>query len=228
MNLKVSVFGGRFLRKGDKMNPIITSVAVFLGVLLYSISPSFAQSVKTFTLSASVPPATSIAINAFSVNSTGTPIFTAVNGLALSFGSLTFNATNGIYLPDHYFVVDLASQGGAGTPNVTLTYTEGANPNSSTGGNGLGKKATATFVKVAGTTETGLTGHGPKKLLSDLSSGENIAASEITGGFLRVYLGIVTGDPNASFPDPSGAEVFSNADSGGTYDGTLLVSATLP
>lgn len=40
------------------------------------------------------------------------------------------------------------------------------------------------------------------------------------------YLGIVTKDPAAAIPDPASGELFTNADKPGTYDGTLLISAT--
>ena len=200
---------------------------ILLGMILFIWTKTFTVD-KTFLVSATVPAATSVSISAFSVSGTP-PVFTAVTGTSLSFNPLTFEPTNKIYLPNHFFAIDVAPVGGAGNPNVSFTYTEGSNPNSP--GHGLGFKWTATFVKVTGPTnspvETGIAAHGPKKLLKDLA-GETINKTEITGGFLRIYLGVVTLDPNATFKDPTGAEVFSNADAPGPYDGSLLISATLP
>jgi hypothetical protein len=173
-----------------------------------------------FLVSASVPAATGVSITPSRVNS-ATNAFTPVAGTNLSFDPLTFQAANGIYLPDHFFAIDVGVTGGAGTPTVTVAYTEGLNPNAP--GKGLGWHAAATFIRVEGTTEVPLTAHGPKKLLKDLSS-ENVTASEIAGGFFRLYTGIVTGDATT----PTGGVPFTNADVPGAYNGTLVVTATVP
>ncbi len=211
-------------------NKTVLALIVLCGSFIVVSAPSWAVDETTFTVKATVPTATSVSITAYSVNSTGTPVFTPVVGTLLDFSPLTFNAINQIYLPDHFFAIDLAPVGGAASPNVTATFTQGANPNNPA--HGLGWKSTATFIKVTGPTgtqvETGLATHGPKKLLKDLTGGENIGSSETAGGFLRIYLGIVTLDPGATFPDPAGSETFSNADLPGDYDGTFLVSATIP
>ena len=184
-----------------------------------------AADTTTYTVSASVPQATSVNMGATRVNSADNSR-SAVSGTALSFDPMTFNSANQIWLPDHYFAVDVTPGTGAGSTDVTLSYTEGANPNSGTSGHGLGWKSTATFMKVVGSTETGLSGHGPKKMLKDLS-GEHIVPSEVSGGFLRVYLGIVTKDSSQPIPDPAASEVFTNADHAGAYDGSLVITATV-
>jgi hypothetical protein len=179
---------------------------------------------RTFTVSASVPTATSVSITATRVN-VANNARTPVTGTTLSFDPMTFNTANQIWLPDHYFIIDVGTTGGAGNTDATFTYTEGANPNSP--GHGLGWKSTATFAKVTSSgQETGLTAHGPKRMLKDLN-GEHILPAELTDGFLRVYLGIVTKDPSATVPDPASSELFTNADRPGTYDGSLVVTATV-
>jgi hypothetical protein len=200
-----------------KLNYIVLAVVLALAVQ----GPNVAQAVDTsFLVSASIPAATGASIKASKVNST-TNVFTAVTGTDLSFDPMTFNATNGVFLPDHFFAIDVGAVGGAGTPDVVVTYTEGANPN--TGGKGLGWHAAATFVRVEGTTEVPLTSHGPKKLLKDLSS-EHVTIAETVGGFFRLYTGIVTGDAST----PTGGIPFTNADRPGAYNGTLVVTATVP
>jgi|CXWL01.1.fsa_nt_gi hypothetical protein len=174
----------------------------------------------SFLVSASVPAATGVSITASRVNS-ATNAFTPVAGTNLSFDPLTFNAINGIYLPDHFFAIDVGVVGGAGAPSVVVAYTEGLNPNNP--GKGLGWHSAATFIRVEGTTEVPLTAHGPKKLLKDISS-ENITSTETTGGFLRVYAGILTGDATT----PATGVPFTNADKPGAYNGTLVVTATVP
>jgi len=208
------------------MRRIILCIALGISLLLVLVPVSFAVT-RSFVVSASVPRATGVGINAFKVDS-ATNAFTPVAGTNLSFDPMVFNTANGIYLPDHYFAIDVAAIGGAGSPDVTVAYSEGANPNSP--GKGLGWKSTSTFVKVTGPTgsqtETGLTAHGPKKLLKDLI-GEFINDTEITGGFLRIYIGVVTHDPAQRFPDPGSGVPFTNGDNPGTYDGTLVISATV-
>ena len=196
---------------------LLTAAAVML--VAQGTGPAGAAT-TSFVVSASVPAATGVSIVASQVNST-TNAFTPVAGTNLSFDPLTFNTTNNIYLPNHFFAIDIGVTGGAGAPNTTVTYTEGLNPNGA--GKGLGWHSAATFVRVEGATEVPLTTHGPKKLLKDLSS-ENITVAESTGGFLRVYAGILTGDATT----PAGGIPFSNADKPGAYNGTLVVTATVP
>ncbi len=202
------------------MNKTMGKLMMAAGVLL-AVGVVSAQAATTnFLVSASVPSATGVSIVASQVDS-ATNDFTPVAGTNLSFDPLTFEATNQIYLPNHFFAIDVGVTGGAGAPNVTVAYTEGLNPN--TPGKGLGWHAAATFVRIEGTTEVPLTAHGPKKLLKDLTS-ENITSAETTGGFLRVYTGIVTGDATT----PTGGVPFTNADKPGAYNGTLVVTATVP
>lgn len=207
---------------------------LFLFVLgaLFVATPAFAiVTSKTFLLQANIPAATGSQINAFSINGTGTPVFTPVAGTTLSFNTgptMPFDVPAGIYIPDHYFAIDVAGSGGAGSPDVTVTYSGDTKPAGQT--TGLGVKATATFVKVSGSgataTETGITTAGPKKRLIDVN--QTILKTAYAGGFLRIYLGVVTKDPAATFPDPANSEPFTNADVAGAYAGTFLISATVP
>lgn len=169
-----------------------------------------------------MPLATSVNFTATNINA-ATGNRTAVSGNSLSFDPMSFNSTSQAWFPDHFFAVDVAPSG-PGNMNVTVNYTEGNNPNNPA--HGLGWKSTATFMKVTGTTETALTAHGPKKMLKDLS-GESITTAEISGGFLRTYLGVVTKDQSAAFPDPPTSELFTNADKSGAYDGSLVITATV-
>jgi hypothetical protein len=124
-----------------------------------------------------------------------------------------------MWLPDHYFSIDAAATGGSGNADVTITYADTANPNGT--GHGLGWKTTMAFAKVVGTTETLITAHGPKKMLKDLN-GEHVLGSETAGGFLRMYVGVVS----KAADDPATSEAFTNSDKAGTYSGTLTITAT--
>lgn len=201
---------------------------------------------KTLMVTAAVPNSIAVAISSMRVNGTAvvSPIkmgmlvaagasvsaATASSGVALSFDPLTFNNASKIWLPDHYFTLDIGPTGGPGSTDVVLTYTEGANPNAP--GHGIGWKTTATFMRATvdgggNTIETPLTAHGPKRMLIELN-GEHITPGEITNqGWLRVYIGVVSKDPGATFQDPANSEVFSNVDHPGYYDGALVITATV-
>lgn len=198
---------------------LFLSTALSLMMLGYS-APNVGAETANFLVSATIPAATGVTISAARVNS-ATNEFTPVTGTNLSFDPMTFDATNGIYLPDHFFAIDVGGVGGAGAPTVNVSYTEGLNPNGAT--NGLGSHAAATFVRVETASEVPLTAHGPKKLLKDIT-GESITTAEQSGGFLRIYAGIVTGDAST----PSGGAPFTNGDQPGAYNGTLVVTATVP
>lgn len=176
----------------------------------------------TYTLNATVPLATGVG---FTVNRivAATGVATAVTGTTLTFNPLVFNTANQIYLPNHYYSIAVAPVGGAGSPQATVSYAEGTNPNAP--GHGLGWKTVATFVKAVGAVETVIPGHG-KKMLKDLTS-ENVTAAETAGGILKLYVGIVTKDPAAVPPDPAASEPFTNADAAGTYTGTLTITGTV-
>ncbi len=190
--------------------------------LLFQAVPVWATPV-TFTVSATVPAATGVSIGVSSVHATTNAFSALLAGITdLSFDPMTFNTTTNIYTSNVLYALNFLVFGGGGAPDVTITYQEGSNPNGST--NGLGFKSTATFAKeVVGRgviTETLLTAHGPKKRLIDLN-GEHVARTELTGAFLRIYLGLWTGSTTAP-ADPSNGQPFSNKDAPGRYTGSLV------
>ena len=197
-------------------------------VLVVGFTLIFAQSGRAdtvdFPVSATVPAATGISIIATEVDAASNVFGAQVN--ALNFDPLVYDDANGIYLPDHYFSIDVGATGGAGSPDVNVTYVEGSKPVGQT--NGLGWKTIATFVKITGTpgneVQTDMVAHGPKQLLKDLA-GETITDTELSGGFLRLYVGVFPGDDQDIIS--AGGEVFSNADKAGGYNGTLTVTATV-
>ncbi|MBF0122831.1 MAG: hypothetical protein HQL21_05425 [Candidatus Omnitrophica bacterium] len=197
-------------------------------VFMFMQAGTLSAATRSFTVTASVPSATGVAISASSVlvsTNAFTPL--ASNVTSLSFDTMTFNTTYGFWAPDHVFAIDVGTVGGAGNVTTVVTYTEGTNQNSSVGGHGLGYKGLATFQKatVSGgvTTEATIAAHGKKKLI-DLT-GTTVTPAQVAGGWLRVYLGITT-DPTA-VGMPANAEIFSNADRSGIYDGTITFTATV-
>lgn len=181
-----------------------------------------------FTVTATVPSATSVSITANSV--TGTTWSSA--GTALTFGTMTFDnvippgktVAPNIWRAPNYFAIDVANNGG-GSPNTTISYSEGTKPTGQT--NGLGYKATATFKRVTyntltGTTTDNDTAHAAKAL-KDVTN-ENVTSTELTnagGGWCRIYVGLADGATGTP------GEPFVATDKPGTYTGTLTVTATV-
>lgn len=204
-------------------NKILVLFFILLGLPAWAATQQY-----TFVLTATVPAATSVGVNVFKVDAASNK-FVAMTGTDLNFNPMKLDPVNGIYLPDHYYALDITPQGGAaGNMSTTFQFNPGTTPNAN--GHGLGWKSTATFMKVTGsgtnTSETGLMAHGPKKMLKDVH-GEQILGTETLGGWARVYLGIVTKNATGQFPDPPASEPFSNGDAPGSYDGTLVITTTV-
>jgi hypothetical protein len=185
----------------------------------------------TFTVSATVPSASGVSISVDSVNATSNAFTQLPAGsTALSFDPMTFNTTYSVYLPSVYYALNFGVVSGSGEPDVTFTYNEGTNPNAgnSSNPNGLGHKASATFAQESssatfGSGETLLPAH-PKAMLANVQ-GTHVAYTELAAGsYLRVYLGICTGNTST---DPSGCQPFTNSDAAGTYTGSLVATATV-
>ena len=156
----------------------------------------------------------------------------------------TFTVTEGdvtrtyqAFLPSHYYAIDLGYTYGAGSAisSIGFAYAEGANPNAANpDGGGLGSKATVSLVRkaldsegeelpeeVSDTLET-------KVLLTDIGSA-SVSMTELAGGWLRVYVGLVTKNPELDASDvefTEEAEVFSPGDIPGGYSGTLTITAS--
>ena len=205
-------------------------ISLLIGGLFLLCQVGTGWASTAFQVSATVPLATGISIVVDSVNSTGTPVFTPVTGTALSFDAgagMQLNSTYNILMPSVYYALNIASSGGAGLPDTTLTYAEGTNPNSGSATlGGLGTKTTATFAQELGSVET-ITALGKKRLIDLTGSvGHEPYTALATGSYLRVYVGIWTGSTTAP-ADPSNGQPFTYGDAPGTYTGTLTVTAVV-
>ncbi len=206
-------------KEGSIMKRVSMIMAAMMATVLIASSACFAQSSsKTYVLSATVPAATGISIIANKVIGED---WTLVPGTDLAFGNLVYDPDYQIWVANHYFAIDVAGSGGAGNPTTTFTYTNGSNPNApGSPANGLGYKTGATFVKA---TTQGEVGIYEKRVLQRVA-GLSVGPEQLTGGWLRAYIGILDGDPETM---PFDGQAFTNADQPGIYSGTLLVSATM-
>ena len=177
---------------------------------------------RSFTMNASIPSSTGVSIN---VRKVGDWDFLPSDLHLLDFGPMTFDTTNNIWMPACSFSIMVSPSGG--DVDATVNYTEGQNPNGPNG-KGLGWHAFARFrswnQSTYGYTSVDLSTHGPRKLLKDVMNEHFTAGNEMTGwSSLGIDLKLATGDPS----DPASAVPFTNSDAGGTYDGTLTITATV-
>ncbi len=204
-----------------------TMLSLMIGGLFLFNQAAMAQTTDTLTVSATIPSATGLQLTVTPVNaSTNTAGTSSTTATTIPFGTLTFNSTNNIYVPTDYYTVALGTTGGAGTPTVTVTYAEGNNPNNpGTTTNGLGTKATATFLTVNSSTGAQTVSSLGKQRLIDLTGSAGAMGTPPAGTYEQVDVGIWTGSTTAP-ADPSNGQPFSNSDVAGTYTGTLTFTAT--
>jgi hypothetical protein len=219
---------GRPYIKAGKGKMMKTKLSLILGGMFLLCQAGTVWASTAFTVSATVPLATGISIVVDSVNATGTPVFTQISGAALSFDAgagMTLN-TNNIYTPSVYYALNITTTGGAGVPDTTVTYAEGANPNGTSSTQlGLGNKSVITFTGEPGELSTT---YGKKRLI-DLVSPVHVPytyLNSLGASYLRLYVGVWTGSTTAP-ADPANGQPFSNADAPGQYTGTLTVTSVV-
>ena len=92
----------------------IFSISVMIGLTLV-FTPVNRADVLDFLVSASIPAANGISIVATEVDSASGNFGSTVS--ALDFDPMAFITQQGVWLPDHYFAIDVGVTGGAGSPN---------------------------------------------------------------------------------------------------------------
>ena len=204
---------------------VIGVVLVVQAALLYAAT-------STFSLTATISGITGSSISAQTVTpGTTTTVWAPVTGTALSFDPLTLQTytVGGVqyqaFAPNHYFAIDVAGTGGAGTPSTNLNYVEGASPSGSTSDQKLGNRANVTFRSLkynpgAAPTEYVISTHTGGLLKNVIN--ETITPAQVTsagGTWLRVYLGLNNGQVTGQTP-------FSPADPAGPYTGQLTITST--
>jgi len=209
------------------MKHVIALCAVLGVVLLLPAAPLCHA--EQYVVKVDVPQATGVSIVATRNQVVGGVEQFGPAVTEFDFNPMSYDSQNGIYTSNYFYAIDVAATGGAGAPDVTVTYGSESSPAGQV--KGLGSKSTITFSKVSGgpapkdQVDAVMAGHGPTKLLSQIESGEAITDTELIGGFLRMRVGVFDG-ANPSLVS-AGGEPFSNSDLPGAYSGILTVSATI-
>lgn len=205
-------------------------IVLMAGILAFAVNPAVEAGTADLTITANVPPANDVGFFVSTVTGTA-PDYAfsdpVLGSQTLDFGTLAFDSATGAFLADHFYAVDVGAISTLSTPpvpaagqvgTVQVSFTEGLTRS-------IGKKAISTFVKVTGApgsqTETTFDRH----TLS--ASNLDVTPSQFADGFLRIYLGIYTGEVFSDFPVESDGEPFTTADEAGDYTGTLTLTATL-
>ena len=142
---------------------------------------------------------------------------------ALNF-TTTLDTSLGVYFADNWYAIDVYPDTYS---NITIQYTETENPNGVLGdGSGLSHRGIATVNKKAW-------GSGPESTLRKEVFGDinnvTFPASQFSatpGGFMRLYIGLATGNP--ALNEPGNAVPFTVADASGNYRGTITLTITAP
>ncbi len=192
------------------MKNILIMSMVFVMVALMTTA-SWAASSQTVTVNATVA-AVSGALSVSVSKVTGT-VWTPAT--AISFGTLVWDSVNKIFLPNCYYAVDIGVTDNSGTA-WTLTHTRASVAN---GSNNINNKINVSFNKqTSSTTATEL-----QKVSYANSNNIAYTKAQLSGGWLRIYYGVGTGEAGKDAPGvtPIGLDTLA-----GTYTGSVTITLT--
>ena len=192
------------------MKNILMMSMVFVMVALMTTA-SWAASSQTVTVNATVA-AVSGALSVSVSKVTGT-VWTPAT--AISFGTLVWDSVNKIFLPNCYYAVDIGVTDNSGTA-WTLTHTRASVAN---GSNNINNKINVSFNKqTSSTTATEL-----QKVSYANSNNIAYTKAQLSGGWLRIYYGVGTGEAGKDAPGvtPIGLDTLA-----GTYTGSVTITLT--
>jgi len=188
---------------------------ISIGSVFLATAPANAQ--VDFFIDAEIPLAGNATFSVSKVTPGNPDVFDPMDTFNLDFGILSLDEVNFIFLPAFFWVIDVGSDG-IGFPDLDFVYVDTANPNGALNdGSGLGGHGTVTFSEVDGNTVTLIRGQSFQQ-----TDGDSINDEDHPDGFLRIAIGIATGDPNLEEGD---AVPFTQADVNGPYSGTLEITA---
>lgn len=214
------------------MKRIVISLFLMVGITLV-FTPVNWGDFEDFEITANIPAATGVSITASQFASSDD----AFEGIVteFNFNPMTFDDGLGVWLPNHYYAVDVGVIGGAGTTDVNFKYAEIVTdrPVGQPADGSFGHRSTAAFFRVLGgpapedqTQENLPIAGGSKQLLKNfIGAGVDVPGGDLNGGFFRVFVGVYPGGDGAIESD--GGAPFTNADVPGLYKGTVTITATV-
>jgi len=220
------------------MKKIVIRLFLVVGLILLFTPVNWAD-VEDFEVTVNIPFANGVSIVASQFASSDDAFEGVVT--EFDFDPMVFDTGLGVFLPNHYYAVDVGVIGGAGTTEVNFKYSELSSdrPSQQPPNGSFGHRSTATFVRVLGgplpedqTQEPLPIGHGTNEstqlLKNFFGGGVDIAGSDLNGGFFRVFVGIYPGgDINGVDIAGDGGAPFTLTDEPGLYKGTVTITATV-
>lgn len=183
-------------------------IGCFLFVLAL-IPVCFAADVQVLTPKAVIPAASALSVNVSKV--TGTAWSPAAS---IDFANLVFDAQNNIFMGSCYYAVDVGITSNAANWQVKHETTSIVN-----GAEKLDENINVVFMKQ-------LTDRDAIELLKvnfAESNGTVFSKSQLTGGWLRIYYGIATGEVGKDAPN---AKPVGPLKTVGNYQGTVKITLT--
>ena len=193
----------------------------FIFLILGFAGIALAGDSTTKNITANIDPQDGLDVHISKVTNGVWPAAGSASESSIAFGTLTYDSTNHIFLPDSYFAVDVGINSNAA--DWTVTHTISSMVNSSVPTANLDHNVIASFVKTENTT-TGTNDTPLKKVSFAASNGVSYGKSDLSGGWLRIYYGIATGDPSAN--EPSDVSPVTTDTPAGNYVGSVTITLT--
>ncbi len=184
---------------------IIGCLVVVLGL----ISVSFAADSQVLTPKAVIPPASALSVKVSKISGD-----TWTSATSIDFSTLVFNAKYGIFTSICYYAVDVEIKSNAADWQVKHETTAIANGSAT-----LDENINVTFMKQ-------IDAWRAVKLLKvnfAESNGRVFSKNTLSGGQLRIYYGLATGEKSNDAPNAKPVDASKNF---GNYKGTVKITLT--
>ncbi|MDD5561470.1 MAG: hypothetical protein PHT50_05015 [Candidatus Omnitrophica bacterium] len=193
-----------------KMKNLLICCIVFV-VVVFCVTNAWAAASQTVSVNATVP--TMAGGLSVTVSKVVGSVWTTAS--SISFGTLIWDNTNKIFLPNCYYAVDIGVTDNSGTV-WTLTHTR---VNLAGQGTNLNGKVNVSFNKQTSSSV------GTELAKYSYANSQNIAytKTQLSGGWLRIYYGVGTGEAGK---DATGVTPIGLDTPAGTYTGSVTITLT--
>jgi hypothetical protein len=204
----------RKMKGGEKMKKCLAILLTVFLCMAFSTTV-YAAASKTINVTASIPQMSGgLSVTVSKVRASDDTWVQSDANLPINFETLTFDDTYKIFRASYYYAVDVGITDNSGT-NWTITHTRTNFQKDAS--NNLNNCVNVSFMKqVNDTTATQL-----QKLSYNNSNNVSFTKSQLSGGWLRIYYGIATGQGDASGVVPIGLDKPY-----GTYSGQVTITVT--
>ena len=212
------------LMKGGEVQ-MKKTILLMLVIFVLAVGSCYAANTQTINVTATVAAvANGLNVGISKIDSRGTCVATDdgwTSGQAnIAFGTLAWDPANSIFLNNYYYAVDVGVVDNSGAA-WTITHTRGDFKNTGNTAN-LNNNVNVTFMKQTDAT----TGTQLSKVSYASSNNVAYTKAQLSGGWLRVYYGIATGDVRAGCTDAGGVEPIALDKPAGAYSGTVTLTLT--